>query len=313
MGKNLIHETYVSVNDADKGAYAVAITDEDIPSDFDAWINAGGEKISSIEAGNRKNINLYATIKEKCNVLWVDEDGNMWKSETVTIGANYKNKFADVAGPASKFGGMTFDHWEVKNADGKYINVSKENYTINENITLYPYYVYDTGAGKIGLTPHDTNGDGRADYYTVEAVGGLSGKLVIPGQVNGAPVTVITDLSSGINGLFSDGITSVEIKDGVQEIGSNAFAMTSKLKEVTVPASVSKIGANAFSSDWGSVTVKKVTIKYAGTWAEWKDACDENWDSGLGGGSRVECSDATYVLDAGWLDADHSWSDWKKQ
>ncbi|MBQ2392054.1 MAG: hypothetical protein II306_09870, partial [Clostridia bacterium] len=69
---------------------------------------------------------------------------------------------------------------------------------------------------------------------------------------------------------------------------------------------------------WGAVISKNVTIKYAGTWAEWQAACggansNSNWDSGLGNGSKVECSDATYVLKTSWLVSDHTWSDWKKQ
>jgi hypothetical protein len=144
----------------------------------------------------------------------------------------------------------------------------------------------------------------------------LSGSVTIPGYVNGVPVTVITDLSDDDNVNWN--VSSITIKDGVQEIGSNAFALTAGLSEVVVPASVTKIGSNAFSSGWGAVTAKKVTIKYDGTWSEWQAVCggansDSGWDNGLGNDSKVECTDGTYVLSAGWLDGDHAWSDWSKQ
>ena len=73
--------------------------------------------------------------------------------------------------------------------------------------------------------------------------------------------------------------------------------MTSGLKNVTIPTSVTSIGANAFSSDLGSWIGKKVTINYAGTKAEW-DAVNKpsDWQDGLEDGSTVVCSDGVYTL-----------------
>jgi hypothetical protein len=215
---------------------------------------------------------------------------------------------------------MTFDHWEIreKGADGKvtYTTVSN-NYSITKDTTIYPFYAYNAGKGSILLVPHDDDGDGRVDYYTVEAATGLSGSLTIPGIVNGVPVVTITDLSGDyVNGLLGGGISSVIIEHGVQEIGSNAFAGTAGLKNVTVPASVTSVGANAFTSDWGSIISKQVTINYAGTWEQWQAICGDNWDSGLGNGSKVVCTDATYVLnetESYGYKSDHTWEDWKKQ
>ena len=125
---------------------------------------------------------------------------------------------------------------------------------------------------------------------------------------------MITDLSSDwLNGE----ITSVIIEDGVKEIGSDAFAMTSGLKEVTVPASVTSVGSGAFANQFASGVggifgyEKKVAITYNGTWAEWLTICEGGWDKGLAKGSTVICDDGTYAKTEGaWYSGDRYW---KKQ
>ena len=197
---------------------------------------------------------------------------------------------------------MEFDHWEIRETD----NSGKVTYTeipptyeVTKDITLYPYYNYSAGNGSIALKGHDDDGDGRYDRYTVEAATGLSGSVTIPGVVNGVPVTVITDLSGdALNGLWGDGIETVIIKDGVQEISSKAFAGTAGLKNVTIPKSVTKIGKNAFAEDnWlvgglGSLT-KQITITYEGTKEDWnriEKAVD--WDKNTRK-ITVNCTDGT--------------------
>ena len=304
----------VTVESVDDTAYG-KLTGE-YKTDFDGWDNTASEKVTNIPSTNEMDIVLYPKLAKKVTVRWVDEDGNVIHSVTTSVGTTY-SKLTAPQNPKSKYNNMTFDHWEIREtgADGKatYTDVSK-NYKIAKDTTIYPYYTYNGGAGSIALMGHDDDGDGRYDRYTVEAAAGLNGSVTIPGEVNGVPVTVITDLSSDtVNGLLGGGISSVIIKEGVQGIGSNAFAGTAGLKNVEVPTSVTSIGSNAFSSGWGSVISKKVTIKYAGTWKQWQAICDNNWDSGLGDDSKVVCTDGTYVLNTGWLDSNHTWDDWKKQ
>ena len=289
-------------------------------NDFDGWVNTASEKITTIPSTNTTDIVLYPKLAAKYTVRWVDEDGNVTHSVTTT--KTTYGKLTAPSDPLSKYGDnmMKFDHWEIreKGANGKvtYTEV-KSNYSITKDTTIYPYYTYNGGEGSIALKGHDDDGDGRYDRYTVEAAAGLNGSVTIPGKVNGVRVEAITDLSSDtLNGLLGGGITSVIIEDGVQEIGSDAFAGTAGLKNVTVSASVTSVGANAFSSDWGSLSQKQVTITYDGTWEQWQAICGDNWDSGLGNGSKVVCTDATYVLnetESYGYKSDHTWEDWKKQ
>lgn len=89
--------------------------------------------------------------------------------------------------------------------------------------------------------------------------------LVIPGEVDGKPVTtiasgafsdsnnlisvVIPDTVTSIgDGAFynNSGLKSVTISNGVTSIGSGAFYACSSLTEITIPASVTRISGMAF-------------------------------------------------------------------
>jgi hypothetical protein len=261
-------------------------------TDFEYWVNAASAKITDIGANNTNHVVLYPKLKEMCTVRWLNEDGTVIHSVTTTSGTRY-DKLTAPTNPTSKYGNMTFNHWEVreKDSNGKvtYIDLNEnKNYNITKDITIYPFYSYN---GNIGLIPHDDDEDGRADYYTVEAVDGLSGVVTIPGYVNGAQVRVITDLCGGTFMGINTGITDVVIEEGVKEISSNSLALTTKLKTVQIPASVTKVGSNAFANTvGGSIIRKKVAITYAGTWRNWIDnVCESGWDSGLQSGSTVVC------------------------
>ena len=268
----------------------------DYITDFGGWVNTASEEIKTIPSTNTTDIVLYPKLTQKVTVRWVDEDGNVIESVTTKSGTTYNQLMGAPEKSESKYDNMTFHHWEIRETDGSYTEVSS-NYQITKDITLYPYYTYDGGEGAIRLEGHDDNGDGRYDRYTVEAAAGLNNVITIPGVVNGVPVTVITDLSSEWN---NDGIKSIIIKEGVQEINSNAFAMTSSLKNVEIPASVTSIGANAFASTVGGTLIsKKLTITYHGTWEEWQNIQKaKNWERGLVTGTTVVCTNGTATLKA---------------
>lgn len=317
-GETVIETEYVPSNET-----SYTIEKKLDATTFAGWVTLGAVKTTEIDAGNTKDVVLYATYDDIHTARWVDADGNVIATQEFSANTT-PNTWNSIAGPAASTPAVEFKYWEVRNEDGTFTaitNFTNPNET-GRDITFYPYYeVSNTaGEGTILLVGEDIDGDGRYDRYRVDAARELSGDVVIPGEINGVPVTVITDLSSDfVNGLFSEGVKSVEIQDGVETIAPNAFSGTAGLKEVIVPITVTSIGTNAFSSDWGAVSSKQVSITYAGTWAQWQAICntetsdDTNWDSGLGNGSKVVCTDGTYVLNTTWLDSDHTWGDWKKQ
>ena len=259
--------------------------------EFDYWMNAGSTRVDTVPEGNTENIVLYPSFRGIYTATFVDLDGNVLATETFTNSAYSNVTGMQLSVPEIEY--CEFDHWEVRSA-GAATTTSREEFNFKNcknDITIYPVYTYD---GNLNLMPHDSDGDGSTNYYTVEAASGLSGDVVIPGKVGNIPVTSITDLSSD---WLNTKVNSIEIKDGVQAIGANAFAMTMGLKEVTIPTSVTSIGKNAFASTIGGAIVRKeITINYAGTWEEFQSICASGWESGLIDGTKVVCTDGTATL-----------------
>lgn len=71
----------------------------------------------------------------------------------------------------------------------------------------------------------------------------LPQELVIPAEIEGKPVTAL-----GAYAFAETPITSVVIPEGVRVIESNVFTFCTKLADVSLPASIEKIGQNVFSS-----------------------------------------------------------------
>ncbi len=85
--------------------------------------------------------------------------------------------------------------------------------------------------------------------------------IVIPSYVDGLPVTRIDDSAFYFGGTY---LRTVVVSEGVEDIGTNAFATANQLKEVSLPATLQSIGNNAF----GNCNMLQ-TIHYAGTEEQW--------------------------------------------
>ena len=271
--------------------------------EFSGWVTAASVKLSEVAAGNTANVTVYPSWNNIYTARWLDENGNVISEQEFTKDTT---KLQDVAGPASSANYLTFDHWEIRNADGTSTDIS--NYKLSSakgDITLYPYYnVVTDGSASLGLTGVDVDGDGKIDHYTVEAVdaANIGTKVEIPGSVNGIPVKVITDLSGG----WASSVQNVVIKEGVEEIKKQAFGDTQNLETVELPSTITKIEDSAFAGNLSNIGgiigyQKVLTIKYNGTKAEWDAVCENSktsgqWEDGLAEGTTVICTDGTYTL-----------------
>ena len=91
---------------------------------------------------------------------------------------------------------------------------------------------------------------------TITGYSGSGGAVVIPSEVNGAPVKVL----SGYPPIFGNpntSVTSITIPNGVRSIGPSAFSSCTSLTSITIPNSVTSIGGYAFS---GCTSLTSVTI-----------------------------------------------------
>ncbi|GHV31445.1 hypothetical protein AGMMS4952_20230 [Spirochaetia bacterium] len=85
--------------------------------------------------------------------------------------------------------------------------------------------------------------DFKFDKGEITRYTGISKDVVIPGQINGIPVTTI-----GSRAFMDNQLTSVTIPNSVTSIHTNAF-MDNQLTSVTIPNSVTSIYGGAFSGN----------------------------------------------------------------
>jgi hypothetical protein len=102
---------------------------------------------------------------------------------------------------------------------------------------------------------------------TITKYNGSGGDVVIPGAINGQPVTRIGDEAF----YGSQGLSNVTIPESVTYIGQFAFYGCTGLDDVTIPENTSIVGQYAF---YGCRGLSNVTIPEGVTWIGWKAFAD---------------------------------------
>lgn len=99
--------------------------------------------------------------------------------------------------------------------------------------------------------------DGENKTYTVSGIGQCKDKdVVIPATYDGKPVTAI-----GKNAFRNGSIKSVTIPGSVTAIGAGAFEYCREIENLIIPDSVKKIGKFAF---YGCDSLKSITLPFVG-------------------------------------------------
>ena len=250
---------------------------------FDGWMNAGSTVVEKIRVNNTENIVLYPYFENLYTAMFVDQQGNVldWmlfrtneKDKLVTMGENLKNEV-----PVGEH--TVFDYWEVHitNDKGETTYTAKlDEYAVQaSDIAIYPVYKYN---GNLKMTPVDTDGDGKTNYYQVDGLQLTTDEynkltteqkkaymnVTIPAYVNGVPVTAIAD---------------------------DAFSDFADLEVINLPKTITYIGENAFVKKRAH---EQITINYSGTKSEWnaiEDDFNGNWDKYVGTGSHIYFSDGS--------------------
>ena len=266
---------------------------------FGGWMNAGSTKVETISADNDHNIVLYPYFNKPYTARFVDQQGNVvaWclfhAEDLKKLDVAKATAEAALPNPGELF---VLDYWEV-NANGSKVQYNENNFkNYTYDVTIYPVYRY---TGNLKLTPVDEDSDGTIDYYKVEAVDVLDETTVIPGYVNGVPVTLVEKLYKNDNNWdFGSGVKTIIIEEGVEELAHNSLGYTADLTTVKLPSTLKKLNKNAFSRNTGD-DKKVLTIEFNGTKAEWDKivaSSDKHWTGGLLVGTTVVCSDGTYTL-----------------
>lgn len=103
----------------------------------------------------------------------------------------------------------------------------------------------------------DSDGNATITGLVSEGIEFPDGVLTIPATIQEHPVKTI-----GEEAFMNIGAERIELAEGVQSIGSRAFA-GSRVKDITIPATVTDIAADAFE-DCGALVI----YGYAGSAAE---------------------------------------------
>ncbi|MBQ5769933.1 MAG: leucine-rich repeat domain-containing protein, partial [Clostridia bacterium] len=99
--------------------------------------------------------------------------------------------------------------------------------------------------------------------YDIDAFGiitkynGQDSDIVIPGEINGIPVTGIGESAFEECGS----ITSVAVSEGVMNIGEKAFAGCKSLKSIALPGSIKSIDSMAFHNDASLCSVYAASLE----------------------------------------------------
>lgn len=327
LGGNFYTVTYMSLGEVyavdyvwnNTVAYTVRSDRPALPTGadrFGGWTYVGGgDAVTNIEAGNTLSLVLYANwvYVNRYTVRFVDPKSQLLYEEQFEEGATNLSSAGQAeierirqqleidANVDSALTRIEYSvSWVADNGSGELVEWDPASLAnARADVTVRAEYTAtntDT-AGSVQIQP--VYGENNVvTHYEVVGTAGLTGDITVPGMINGIPVAIVTDISSD---TLNTGLNRIEFLPGVQEIGPNAMAMTSNLSEVVIPSTVNKIGANAFSTTLGGGLINKtVDITFDGTWERWKEITETGWDSGLGGGSRVICTDGTYQKSGGW-------------
>ncbi|MDR1905952.1 MAG: leucine-rich repeat protein [Clostridiales bacterium] len=177
---------------------------------------------------------------------------------SITINKNSLLSERDI--PVPQLGDHTFAGWYKDKNFSKEWSFPSEK--VKRNTTLYAKFV--PVASSFVFTD---NGD---NTYTVSAsTGGISSVIVIPSTYIGKPVTAIAD-----KGFAGAGITKVTIPASIKKIGSEAFKNCSYLNTINFEdgSQLTEIGSYAFSDCklFTSITIPS-SVTTIGTYAFYND------------------------------------------
>ena len=241
-----------------------------------SWVDGNGKEVSSIDPYNVKNYIVYPKFQGEYTIRFFDAEGNVVYYET------FKEKAAHTLNNSA----IEEARLAIQNkvdASGKVIVVSWDRTNLNtiskseatKDITVKAVYTLSTSS--ITLTPVEENGV-VVSYKVTDANKTVENVLItIPARVGTIPV---------------------------EEVSGGAFDGFDNLHAVTIPTTITYIGANALASDWsngtfGSDKGESMTIYYAGSYEEWCNKIElaDGWSDGVSASTRIFFLNGTDTVD----------------
>ncbi len=239
------------------------------------WVDGNGKTVTSVLAGNTQHITVYPKWQNEFTIRFYDAENNLLYYETFKRGQSHTLNMDNVNAALTSLQNKV-------DASGKVIQVSwnedltKINFA-NKTADITVKAVYNLSNSSITLREiKNDNGDIVA-YEVVDAAKTSENvNIYIPPYVGTLPI---------IN------------------IAANAFAGFDNLHVVTIPTTVTSLGANALASDWnnGFLSTDKgesMTIYYKGSYQEWvKMTLADGWSDGVSASTRIFFLNGTDTVD----------------
>ena len=238
------------------------------------WVDASGNKIPSVDAGNTKHIVLYPKWKNEYAIRFLDAADNVLYYETFE-----RNKSHDLDMDAIN---ATLAALQQK------VDASKKIIEISWNTDLSSINFKNAKADilvKAVYTIKDT-------VITLVEVKDASGNIVGYAVTETKETDLEIDIPSHV-GIYP-----------VIQVKENAFAGFDNLHVVTLPTTITYLGSNALAADWENGTFESdkgesMTIYYEGSYQQWLDTMTfgAGWSDGVSASTRIFFLNGTDTVD----------------
>ena len=206
--------------------------------------------ISNFETANVKD--MYSMFAGCSNVKTIYV-GEHWSTESVVVTDSTTYGSYVFSNCASLVGGMgtaydslhvdyTYAHIDGGPDNPGYFTAVADTVTVDDDIIQFA----DANVKAICVSNWDASGDGelsKTEAAAVTTIGTIFKGNTTIGSFN--ELKYFTGLESLSNSAFEKStVTSLELPDGLREIGSDAFSQCRQLKSIYIPATVSKMGSD---------------------------------------------------------------------
>ena len=259
-----------------------------------AWVDGDGKEISSIEAGNVKNYIVYPKFQGEFTIRFFDAEDNILyyeifkEKENHTLDTEKANTalsaLQDKIDYSREVISITWDQdissINFKSATGDIVVHAKYSLA-NSKISLVPVYDKNDPTKLVAYSFADYDYDSNA-YENI----------VIPPRVGVTPIISIEDdVFAGYNNLVS-----VEIPSTITSIGAHAFEdgptyifgiETGGRSQITIYFNGSAKLWKKYMDNFYKGNSNYTRYNTVGTYDDDKTILTQNWDHGLGDGSRI--------------------------
>ena len=213
---------------------------------------------------NSANVTTIENMFDGCSNLKTIYVGEGWSTAKVEEGSGmftYCVKLVGGAGTAydDEHTDYTYAHIDGGPSNPGYFTNIADTVTVDDDIIPFA----DANVKAICVSNWDASGDGelsKTEAAAVTTIGTIFKGNTTIGSFN--ELKYFTGLESLSNSAFEKStVTSLELPDGLREIGSDAFSQCRQLRSISIPATVSKMGSDRGMAEfWLCYSLETISV-----------------------------------------------------